>query len=68
MTIGYLNAEADHHVLMDEVGTRAAEVATTPVPVTADRLELVEVTRADRHYRWRTLGSVRLGRSLVSQR
>jgi 2'-5' RNA ligase len=68
VTIGYLNAETDHHALMDEVGTHAADAATAAVPISADRLELVEVTRADRHYRWRTLHSVRLGRSLVPRR
>ncbi len=68
VTIGYLNAAADHQALMDAVGTPAQEVATSTVPVTADRLELVEVTRADRHYRWRTLESVRLGRALVPRR
>jgi 2'-5' RNA ligase len=61
VTIGYLNAAADHRALMETVGAPAA----TTTSVTADRLELVEVTRADRHYRWRTLDSVRLGRALV---
>jgi 2'-5' RNA ligase len=64
VTIGYLNAVADHHALMDEVRIRAEDAATSTVPVTADRLQLVEVTRADRHYRWGTLASVPLGRVL----
>jgi 2'-5' RNA ligase len=66
VTIGYLNAATDHRALMEEVGrAEYAATATATVPVTADRLELVEVTRADRHYRWRTLESVWLGRALV---
>jgi 2'-5' RNA ligase len=64
VTIGYLNAATDHQALMDAVGSRG----TTTTSVRADRLELVEVTRADRHYRWRTLESVRLGRALVPRR
>jgi 2'-5' RNA ligase len=63
VTIGYLNAADDHHGLMDLVGAAAAATTT----VTADRLELVEVTRADRHYRWRTWASVRLGRTLATR-
>jgi 2'-5' RNA ligase len=61
VTIGYLNAGDDHHGLMDVVGA-AAGASTT---VTADRLELVEVTRVDRHYRWRSWAALRLGRSLT---
>jgi 2'-5' RNA ligase len=67
VTIGYLNAAADHQALMDEVGSHARVVAGSTVPVTADRLELVEVTRADRHYRWRTIASVELGRQLAGR-
>ncbi len=64
VTIGYLNAEADHQALMEAVGG----AGRTTTSVWTDRLELVEVTRADRHYRWRTLDSVSLGRVLVSRR
>ncbi|HET6562289.1 MAG TPA: 2'-5' RNA ligase family protein [Marmoricola sp.] len=61
VTIGYLNAPADHRALMDSIGS----TGLTTTSVTADRLELVEVTRADRHYRWRTRASLSLGRALV---
>ena len=64
VTIGYLNAATDHRGLMEAVGG----AGTTTTSVRADRLELVEVTRADRHYRWRTLESVWLGRALVPRR
>jgi 2'-5' RNA ligase len=62
VTIGYLNAAADHDGLVEAIGHTRSETRT----VTVDRLELVEVTRADRHYRWSTIASVELGRRLVS--
>jgi 2'-5' RNA ligase len=61
VTVGYLNAVTDHAGLMEAVGRPASEVTTA----TADRLELVEVTRADRHYRWRTRAMVALGDAAV---
>jgi 2'-5' RNA ligase len=61
VTIGYLNAAADHDGLVEAIGHTGSETSS----VTVDRLELVEVTRTDRHYRWRTYASVSMGRALV---
>lgn len=64
VTIGYLNRCTDHRPLMEAVGATAHSATRART----DRLELVEVTRVDRHYRWLTRASLALGRAPAHSR